>query len=465
MMRLLLTLSLSFFMSVLTLQAQSKAEPVVMTVNGVPVTRSEFVYSYHKNNGTGQADRMPVEAYAERYANYKLKVAAALEARLDTSVAFKQALVMYSNCQSGGTAIGTDLLTEARSLYGRMKNAIGTQGLIRPAEIFLRLSTRASSKEQDRIAQRADSIWRALQAGADFATLARKVSEDKQTAVQGGDKGWMQPQQSFVEFEQAAYALQVGELSRPILAPDGYHIILMKERKQLEPFDVLKDELLRSIRQQHLKQAVAGQKVRAVGNQTVGNQAADANQQFQQQEYHDGLLVYELTNREVWQRAKADEAGLRAWFDAHKKAYVSEGPHYRGLVYYTKTKADMKAVKKCLKRLPFEQWGEALRSTFNSDGTERVKMAVGVFKPGDNATIDRQVFKRRDVTVQADAAYPFEAVYGKKLKIYPESYNDVRAQVVADYQQMLETEWVASLRSRYPVQINKEILKTVNQYQ
>jgi len=92
-------------------------------------------------------------------------------------------------------------------------------------------------------------------------------------------------------------------------------------------------------------------------------------------------------------------------------------------------------------------------------------MTVGVFKPGDHAVIDRQVFKRRDVAEQADAAYPFEAVYGKKLKRYPEGYNDVRAQVTADYQQMLEAEWVASLRSRYPVQINQEILKTVNQYQ
>ena len=460
-MRLLFTLCFSLFMSVFTLQAQPKADPVVMTVNGVPVTRSEFLYSYNKNNGIGQSDRKSVEEYAELYAIYKLKVAAALEAQLDTSAAFRQELAMYSDRQSGGAVIlDTDLQTEARRLYDRTKKAIGTQGLIRPAEIFLRLSTRASSKEQNRIAQRADSIWRALRAGADFATLARQVSEDERTAVQGGDMGWLQPCQSFVEFEQVAYALQTGELSRPVLAPDGYHIILMKERKQLEPFEVLKDNLVRSLQQQRLKQAVAGQKVREVAAQTT-----DANRQFQIQEYHDGLLVYELTNREVWQRAKTDDVGLRAWFDVHKKSYVSEGPHYRGLAYYTKTKADMKAVKKYLKRLPFEQWAEALRSTFNSDGDERVKMEVGVFKPGDNATIDRQVFKRRDVVAQADAAYPFEAVYGKKLKKYPEGYNDVRDQVVADYQQMLESEWVASLRSRYPVQINQEILKTVNQYQ
>ena len=444
-----------------TLTAQAQSDPVVMMVNEVPVPRSEFVYSYYKNNGIGQADRKTVEEYAELYANYKLKLAAALDARLDTTAAFRQELASYSSRQGGGSVVvNTDLLTEARRLYDRMKKSIGPQGLIRPAEIFLRLSTQASSREQNRIAQRADSIWRALQAGADFSTLARKISEDQQTASQGGDMGWMLPQQSFVEFEQAAYALQPGELSHPILLPDGYHVILMKERKQLEPFEVLKDDLIRSLQQQNVRKTIAGQQV---GEVTV--QKTDANQKYLSQEYHDGLLVYEITNREVWQRAKMDEVGLRAWFDAHEKSYVSSGPHYRGVAYYTKTKADMKAVKKYLKRLPFEQWSEALRATFNSDGEERVKIAVDVFKPGDNTTIDRLVFKRRDVIAKADAAYPFEAVYGKKLKKYPEGYNDVRAQVVADYQQMLEAEWLASLRSRFPIQINQEILKTVNQHQ
>ena len=444
-----------------TLTAQAQSDPVVMMVNEVPVPRSEFVYSYYKNNGIGQADRKTVEEYAELYANYKLKLAAALDARLDTTAAFRQELASYSSRQGGGSVVvNTDLLTEARRLYDRMKKSIGPQGLIRPAEIFLRLSTQASSREQNRIAQRADSIWRALQAGADFSTLARNISEDQRTASQGGDMGWMLPQQSFVEFEQAAYALQPGELSHPILLPDGYHVILMKERKQLEPFEVLKDDLIRSLQQQNVRKTIAGQQV---GEVTV--QKTDANQKYLSQEYHDGLLVYEITNREVWQRAKMDEVGLRAWFDAHEKSYVSSGPHYRGVAYYTKTKADMKAVKKYLKRLPFEQWSEALRATFNSDGEERVKIAVDVFKPGDNATIDRLVFKRRDVIAKADAAYPFEAVYGKKLKKYPEGYNDVRAQVVADYQQMLEAEWLASLRSRFPIQINQEILKTVNQHQ
>ena len=432
--------------TVLTTLAQS--DPVVMTVNGVPVTRSEFILSYNQNNGGGQTDRKTVEEYAELYAIYKMKVAAALDAKLDTAAAFRQALATYSNRQDGGGAVtSADVLPEARQLYNRMKKAIGNQDLIRPAEIFLRLSTRASNSEQNRIAQRADSVWRALQAGADFATLARKISDDRQSASHGGEIGWLQPNQSFVEFEQAAYALKTGEMSRPILAPDGYHIIFMKERKQLEPFEVLKDDLVRSLQQQQVRQAIAGQ-----ASREKPAQQTSISQRDQMKTYRDGLLVYEITNREIWQRAKTDEIGLRAWFDAHEKTYVSVGPHYRGVAYATKTKSDMKAVKKQLKRLPFEQWDQAIRATFNSDGEERVRFHVGVFKD-------------RFATIQADATFPFVTFYGKKLKRYPENYNDVRAQVVADYQQMLEAEWVTSLRSRYPVQINQEILKTVNQYQ
>ena len=92
----------------------------------------------------------------------------------------------------------------------------------------------------------------------------------------------------------------------------------------------------------------------------------------------------------------------------------------------------------------------------------RIRVEKGIFKAGDNGTIDRLVFKLKQTTFDAENAdYPIEAVYGKKQKKYPDDYTDVRGQVVADYQQMLELEWVKSLRQRYPVQINQEILKNI----
>lgn len=458
----------------------AQSDPVVMTVNGVPVTRSEFEYSYNKNNGEGVIDKKTVEEYAELFVNYKLKVAAALDEHLDTLSSFKDEFAMYRDQQVRPTIVtDAEILDEARKAYNRAKESIGAKGLIRPAHIFFRLSTKATQHEQELVRQRADSVYRALQAGADFATLAAKVSQDPRSAAREGDLGWMQPGQTFVEFEEAAYALQPGQFSRPVLTPEGYHIILMKERKQLEPFEELKDMIVRSFEQQGLRDAIADMKVQQrieqSGGTLTGQQvmqaradslaAVDPEMKYLIQEYHDGLLLYEISNREVWERAEKDETGLRAWFDAHKKDYAWQEPHYKGIAYHVKTKADVKAVKRSIKKVPFEQWAEVLRTTFNADSVIRIRVEKGIFKAGDNGTIDRLVFKLKQTTFDAENAdYPIEAVYGKKQKKYPDDYTDVRGQVVADYQQMLELEWVKSLRQRYPVQINQEILKTVNRH-
>ena len=138
-------------------------------------------------------------------------------------------------------------------------------------------------------------------------------------------------------------------------------------------------------------------------------------------------------------------------------------PRYRGIAYHVKDKKDVKAVKNCVKNLPFDQWAEALRTTFNPDSVIRIRVEKGLFKPGDNPTIDRMVFKRA-VVEKPVKGYPIDAVYGKKLK-KPTSYADVRTQVVEDYQDSLESRWVASLRKRYPVIIYDEVLKTVNKHQ
>ena len=83
----------------LCVQAQNN-DPIVMTVNGTPVTRSEFEYAYNKNGQiAGAVEQKTVAEYAEMYANYKLKVAAALEARIDTLKSYQQEYNQYKNIQ------------------------------------------------------------------------------------------------------------------------------------------------------------------------------------------------------------------------------------------------------------------------------------------------------------------------------------------------------------------------------
>lgn len=459
--------------------AVAQSDPVVMTVNGVPVTRSEFEYSYNKNNNEGVIDRKSVAEYADLYANYKMKVQAALDERLDTLLSFRQEFALYRNQQVLPSIVtDDDVLAAARTAYDRAKESIGSRGLIQPAEIYYYVSSKATPEEQARVRQRADSAYQALRNGADFAELAKNVSQDVRTAQRGGLMGWMTPNQSYPEFEDVAYSLQPGEFSRPFLAPDGYHIVLMKARKQLEPYEELKDQIVRSIEQQGIRNAIAEQKLRSQvaesNNQVTMDQllqqrtdslaAADPEMKYLIQEYHDGLLLYEISNRQVWDRAAKDEVGQRAWFEAHKKDYAWSEPRYKGIAYHVKDKADVKAVKKCVKKLPFDQWADALRTTFNPDSVIRIRVEKGIFKPGDNPTIDQMVFKVANANAKVNPDYPIDAVYGKKLKKYPEDYTDVRAQVISDYQEMLEQEWIASLRRRYPVKIYDDVLKTVNQH-
>ena len=456
----------------------AQSDPVVMSVNGVDVHRSEFEYSYNKNNGDEVVDKKTVREYADLYANYKLKVQAALDAKLDTLSSFRQEYAMYRDQQVRPTMVTTDeLLASAKEMYDRTKAAIGPRGLVHPAHILLEVSTQATQQEQNRVKARIDSIYRALQAGADFAEMAKKYSDDPVSKKEGGQLPWFGPGQTLKEFEDAAYALQPGQMSAPFLTPIGYHIMLMKERKQLEPFDSLKAELITMLERREIRDEVASQKILQMVEDSKGAltsdqimerrsdslAAADPEMKFLFQEYHDGLLLYEISTREVWDKATADEAALKAWFDTHRKNYSWKEPRYRGIAYHVQDKKDVKAVKNCVKNLPFDQWAEVLRTTFNPDSVIRIRVEKGLFKPGDNATIDRMVFKRA-VASKPVEGYPIDAVYGKKLK-KPTDYTDVRTQVVEDYQNYLEDLWVASLRKRYPVIINEEVLKTVNKHQ
>jgi len=96
--------------------------------------------------------------------------------------------------------------------------------------ILLRLSPDASGAEVSAAMAKADSIYRRLQDGADFAEMARQYSEDP-AGKDGGDLGWMQPGEMLEPFEKAATALKPGEISKPVRTSVGIHIIKLEERE------------------------------------------------------------------------------------------------------------------------------------------------------------------------------------------------------------------------------------------
>ena len=460
-----------------TMGAQTD-DPVVMVVNGEPITRSEFEYSFNKNNSEGVIDKKSVDEYVDLFINYKLKVAAALDAKYDTLTSFKTEFAQYRDQQVRPAFVtDADMEAEAHKIYNKTVEQIGPDGMIRVAHILIRAQQQAPQSEWDAAKVRIDSIYNALKNGADFEELAKRVSQDPGSARQGGLLPFVQRGQLVKEFENAAYALQPGEMSGVIQSPYGYHVILMKERKMLEPFEYHHDAIVRYMEQRNVRDQVATQKVAQMVKDSNGKvteeellskkaeelSAQDPDMKYLIKEYHDGLLLYEISNQLVWDKAAKDEAGLANFFKKHKKNYAWDEPRYKGMAYHVKEQGDVKAVANCVKKLAFDKWAEALRSTFNADSVIRIRVEKGIFKKGDNALIDSAVFKK-DTTVTHMKDYPIDAVYGKILKKGPEDYNDVRGLVVADYQEALEKEWVADLRRKYVVKVNEDVLKTVNKH-
>lgn len=461
------------------MSAQPKTDdPVIMTINGQDVLRSEFEYSYNKNNSEGVIDKKSIKEYVDLFINYKLKVCAALDAKYDTLQSYKDEFAQYRDQQVMPMLVtNDDIEAEARKIYDQTVKQIGPDGLIKTSHILLRLNQQATDDEQKTAKVRIDSIYKALKDGADFAELAKQVSEDPGSARQGGQLPFVQRGQLVKEYEDAAFALQPGEMSNIIQSPFGYHIIKMDERKMLEPYEFHHEGIMKFIEQRNLRDRIASQKVDslvAASNGTLTKaqlmeQKADELSENDVElknlirEYHDGLLLYEISNKLVWDKAAKDEAGLAKYFKKNKKNYNWDKPRFKGMAYHVKEQADVQAVKDCVKKLKFDEWAEKLRTTFNGDSVIRIRVEKGIFKEGDNALIDSVVFKK-DTTATHLKDYPINATYGKLLKKGPEDYTDVRGLVVADYQEMLEKEWVAALRKKYAFTVKEDVLETVNKH-
>ncbi len=465
-------------MLVMGTAAFAQSDPTIMTINGTPVSRSEFEYSYNKNNSEGVIDKKSVDEYVELFINYKLKVAAAIEAGLDTTAAFKNEFAQYRDQQVRPSFItDDDIQKEARNIYDRTQHYVDSLGgLVLPSHILVAVSQRAENDVKEKAKVKADSLYNALKEGADFADLAKRFSDDKGSATRGGALGWIQPGQTVPAFEKAVYALEKGQTCGPVLSDYGYHIIRLEDKKNFVPYDSVRADIITFIDRRGIRDRIIDEKideaVKANGYTSANKLMEDRANELSAKdsdlanlirEYHDGLLLFDISSKNVWDKAKNDEEGLANYFKKNKKKYTWDSPRFKGMVYHVKDKADVKAVKKCVKGLAFDKWAEKLRSTFNADSVKRIRVEKGIFKEGDNPMVDREVFKKKDAEVKPVPDYPIDAIYGKKLKA-PKEYTDVKGQVVSDYQNQMESEWVAELRKRYPVVVNKEVVATVNKH-
>lgn len=453
-------------------------DPIVMTVNGEDVTRSEFEYSYNKNNTDLVVDKASLDEYVELFVNYKLKVAAAKEACLDTMASFQKEVADYRAQQAEDYLIDSAFIEqEARKTYEATLQSIGPDGLFQASHILIRLPQQASAAEQVHAKQRIDSLYAVLRGGADFAEVAKLHSEDPGSAREGGILPWCSKGQLLKEFEVVALAMQPGEMSQPVLSPVGYHIIYMNGRKQFEPYEYHRESIYQFLEQRgiraHAKRSMGMKLAEQMGGGIKPEQALERAEKelddkypefrFLMNEFYEGSLLYEMSVREVWDKAAQDEKGLEKFFKKNKKNYRYDEPVFRGLVLHCVSEEVLDGVKKLVKKQPQKEWVNLIRSAYNSDSLIQVRMVRGPFTVGKSVHADYYAFGVGEQP-EPQPKFPVTGVVGKLQKKGPDTYEDVRGEVTADYQNHLEKLWVNELRKKYTVVLYPEAIATVNRH-
>lgn len=337
--------------------ASSSHGSVLMTIDGHPVSLAEFEYFYAKDTPREKGLRMTVEDYLPLFIDYRLKVQAARDAGLDVA----------SVCTGGDVVLPVDEKKAYERYLSMQRKVAGKGGAVKTAHILVRMGQMATREAQERAREKADSIWRALRGGADFAELARRCSDDSASARLGGELPWIVRGQTVKAFEDAAFSMQVGAVSQPILSEFGYHVIRLDDKRDAVPYEALRTEILRQLDASAIRERIVESPTDTVPAKVRPSEDEEAQWMGEESEARDAQLLLAICEREVWQKAAADKEGLQTFFVQNKK-----GMRYKG--------------------------------------------------------------KEPDETV------------------------------LADYQDYLEKQWVASLRTRYRVQVNPDVLATVNKH-
>ena len=494
----------------------AQEDPVLMRVNGKEILRSEFEYSYRRDVGDSDTKLSPKE-YAALFAQSKLKVEAARAAGLDTTSIFRKQQEKYRTGLMESYLIDKQAMDScARVLYQNM-GLKARSGRVQVMQISKRLPQTITSRHLEAEKARMDSIYRVIQNQADpgFSRLVELYSDDKRSR-------WIEYLQTTSEFENVAFSLAKGAVSQPFFTPEGIHILKVIDREETSAYENVSARLTERLRRREILDKGMGAVLerlkiswRYAPNQTAIEELLTKGRTEQNlftidgkaytgamftrftsshpqtvkrqlegfiakslldyesrnidkkhpeiryalRESDENYLIGEITRQKVDLPATNDRAGLATYFKFHSSDYRWESPRYRGIVLHCIDKKTAKQAKKMLKKVPEKEWADKLRQAFNRSEAEKIQVEQGLFADGDNKYIDKLVFKKGGY--EPIVSYPFTIVVGEKMK-GPDDYLEVIDQVRKDYRSYLDTCWTRELRESGKVEINQEVLKTVN---
>jgi peptidyl-prolyl cis-trans isomerase SurA len=423
-----------------------------------------------------------------------------------------------------------------------------SKGRIKVAHIMKAAPPGTGDKEANQAEEEINNIYRQIKDGASFRELSKKYSDDKESAVKGGELNWFGTGEIISDFSEAAFSLiDTGSYTKPVRTVYGWHIIKLIERKSPETFEESRSFLESKINQSYLNSLskksfveklkneynfkinriaynwfvmntdtliIQGIKKYERTNLPSGNIYSFANQYYTTDEFanyletrgsmiitkdssifinrsletrasdhlidyensvleekypdfrylinefHDGILLFEISSKKVWNRISNDTLGLRQYYESRKNNYLSP-PGIEAKIYTLRSAGADKILSSEYRKFSKKpDIDSRLIEKFNNRTDSLLKINESTWYKGDDPEIDNlqwitgsQSFRRN--------GFPSIIVISKVIEPVPSKFDDIQGEMMTGYQEFLENEWIRQLKENYNVKIDSLVLKDV----
>ena len=440
----------------------------------------------------------------------------------------------------------------ARTRFGyhiiKIEDIRKNRGELTVAHIMILKPQNKSPEELAAAKNTIQDIYKKLQQGENFESIAKQFSQDKSSSPKGGVLNrFGSGQLSSEEFENAAFALKnPNDYSTPIESDFGWHIIKLIEKHEVEPLGKMQGELEDKIKKDERSRLITNsltEKLRKkyavkrndkmygtvaklvtdkyyVGEWalpennkpyettlvTIDNKSVSGNEflhylnaqqrtentlkpvgklvekKYQEfvnyklneeynsnlesefpefsavmDEYRDGLLLFDLMEKEIWEKAKTDSIGLQKFYQANSSKYV--WGNRVDAVVLSSTNKDF--AKQALKLLKKGKTADEIKTELNKNDKVNVMSNSGIFDENSDA-LPKNINKKEGVSdVISDGEYFYVVKINKNLLAGPKTLDEAKGKVINDYQQYLEEKWVDDLKKEFNVNVNQPVFEKV----
>ena len=177
------------------------------------------------------------------------------------------------------------------------------------------------------------------------------------------------------------------------------------------------------------------------------------------QEYKDGILLFDLMDREVWNKAVKDTVGLAEFHKRNASKYMWGDRAYATIITVTRPEALPKVKALLDKGVELD----SLRNAIQRDSITNAIVRKGYYQKGDNQFVDQTEWKvgvRNEIPSTVDQSTVIVCIREVR-KPEQKTLKEARGLVTSDYQVELEQNWVKTLKEKYPVKINESVLEKV----